>query len=85
MGATFCLFCCNLKILFKLFCLFKGLVVARTVKPLQKVRMRKDAKKSKIVIILVMIKLILDLDVVQMERLLLRDPKIKDALNAPKR
>ena len=75
----------NLEAYFKLFCKPIGLVVAQTVKPLQKALMRKDAKKNKIAITLVMIKLILDLDVVQMERLLLRDQKIKDASNAPKR
>ena len=55
------------------------------VKHPQKGQKKRDAKKNKIAIISEMTKLILDLDVVQMERLLLRDPKIKDALNAPKR
>ena len=47
--------------------------------------MRRDAKKNKIVIILEMTKRIKDSDAVQMEKLLPKDQKIKDALNALKR
>ena len=54
------------------------------VKHLQKDQRKKDAKKNKIAIILEMIKLILDLDVVQMEKLLPKVQKIKDVLNVLK-
>ena len=47
--------------------------------------MRKDAKKNKIAIISEMTKRIQDSDAVQMEKLLPKDQKIKDALNALKR
>ena len=65
--------------------IIKGSVVVRTVKPQQKAQMRRDAKKNKIAIILEMTKRIQDSDAVQMEKLLRKDQKIKDALNAQKR
>ena len=47
--------------------------------------MRRDAKKNKIAITSEMTKLIPDSDAVQMEKLLPKDQKIKDALNVLKR
>ena len=65
--------------------MIKDLVAVRMVKHPQKGQKKRDAKKNKIAIISEMIKLILDLDVVQMERHLPKVQKIKDALNALKR